>query len=138
MKFELKRVWVTIQEGESDLFDHNLSWYSEWASIISLLVAILSLALVKSIRKNIIKFRRKQRVSTLIEDVFRIPVDALPLSSASKSKMDALKRNVPIGLFARCTQRGRAGIEVRRHLDGSDLVSIREAINDWVSYSEDI
>jgi len=40
--------------------DEDLTLYSSWASIFSLLISIISLLYVRSIRANIVKFRRKQ------------------------------------------------------------------------------
>jgi hypothetical protein len=119
------------------LSDSNLAFFSGWASIVSLGVSLISLALVRSIRANIIRFRRKQRVRQLLDDVGRIPEDAIPLSPTSRSKLVALKRNIPAGFFARFSERGRAARELHKHIDQEDLVAVKEAIDDWRSYSED-
>ncbi|MFC0259775.1 hypothetical protein CEY09_23970 [Achromobacter marplatensis] len=117
--------------------DAQLAFYSSWSSIISFFVALISLAYVRSIKTNIVKFRRKQRLRQLVDEVMRIPDDAIPLSSASTTKLAALKRNIPTRIWYCCTSRGKATLEVHRHIDGGDIVALKEAIHDWSSYSEE-
>ena len=45
----------------------QLAFYSGWASIIGLAVSLASLAYVRSIKANIIRYQRKQRLRFLIE-----------------------------------------------------------------------
>lgn len=118
--------------------DAQLSYLSSWASLIGLVVSIASLLYVRSIKKNIIKFRRKQRIRSLIEDVQRIPADATPLATASRHKLSALKRNLPTYFWSKYTSRGKAALEVHKHIDAEDLAAIKEAISDWTSYSEEV
>lgn len=118
--------------------DAYLTLYSSWASIISLFISVISLIYVRSIKANIVKFRRKQRLHALIDDVRRIPDDATPLSSASKTKISSLKRNIPVSLFSKLSARGRHAIEIHRHADAEQIADLKEAINDWTSYSEDV
>jgi hypothetical protein len=118
--------------------EKDLTFYSSWASILSLLISIVSLWFVRSIRANIVKFRRKQRMRQLISDIDTIDVDAVPLSPASKTKLDSLKRNVPAGIFARFTERGRIAMEIHKYIAAGDLAALKEAISDWSSYSEEL
>jgi hypothetical protein len=118
--------------------NEDLSFYSSWASIISLFISIVSLTYVRSIKANIVKFRRRQRLRQLIEEVNRIYDDAIPLSEGSKTKLASLKRNVPVGLFARFGERGRIAIEIHRHISDENLAALKEALDDWFSYSEEI
>lgn len=118
--------------------DVQLTFYSSWASIVSLVVSIISLVYVRSISTNIIKFRRKQRVRQLIDDIRRIPNDATPLSSASQTKLAALKRNLPTYLWSRYTSRGKATLEVHKQIDTGEIVALKEAIDDWSSYTEEL
>jgi hypothetical protein len=67
----------------------------------------------------------------------RIPDDAIPLTAASKTKLAALKRNVPTHAWFRLTARGKATLEVHKHIDAGDIAALREAINDWSSFSEE-
>lgn len=116
----------------------DLTHYSSWASIISLFITIASLWYVRSIRANIVKFRRKQRLHSLIDDVFRIPDDAIPLSSASITKINSLLRNIPINIFSRFSKRGRLAEEIHKNTDPINIADLKESINDWRSYSNDI
>ena len=118
--------------------DQDLTFYSSWASIISLFISIVSLWFVRSIRANIIKFRRKQRVSKIIQEINTIPDDAIPLSKASKRKLDSLKRNIPVSFLSRFTKRGQIAIAIHKHITEEDLSGLREAIHDWSSYSEEL
>lgn len=118
--------------------DTNLTLYSSWASIVSFFIAVISLLYVRSIKANIVMFRRKQRLRTLIDDVLRIPDDATPLSSASKTKITSLKRNIPVNIFSSFTERGCHAKEIHKHADAGKIADLKEAINDWTSYSEDI
>lgn len=110
--------------------ESQLSAYGSWASILGLVVAIVSLVYVRSIKKNIVRFRRKQRVRQLVDDILRIPDDATPLAAASLNKLNALKRNLPTYFWYKYTERGRATLEVHTHIDARDIVALKEAIND--------
>jgi len=116
----------------------GLSFYSGWASIISLLISIVSFLYIRSIKANIVKFRRKQRLRSLIDDVLRIPDDATPLSNASKTKITSLKRNIPANFFSCFTERGRHAVEIHKHADSENIADLKESINDWTSFSEDV
>lgn len=116
----------------------ELTTFSSWASIIGLGISVVSLLYLRSIKQNIIKFRRKQRIRNLIEDVARIPDDATPLTSASRNKLAALKRNLPAYFWSPYTARGKVTLEVHKHIATEDLAAVKEAVNDWASYSEEI
>lgn len=105
----------------------QLALYSGWASIIGLLVSLISLAYVRSIKANIVKFRRKQRVRQLTDDILRIQDDAAPLSPGSRSTLAALKRNLPIHPWSRLTAKGRAVKDMLR------LAQLVEAQSDKAS-----
>ena len=47
----------------------QLSYYASWTSIISLFMSAFSLLYLRNIKHNIVKFRRKQRLRELLEDV---------------------------------------------------------------------
>jgi hypothetical protein len=117
--------------------DAQLAFYSAWASIVGLAVSLVSLLYVRSIKTNIVKFRRRQRVRQLTDEVLRIQDDAMPLSSASRTKLLALRRNIPAYAWSRFTAKGRAILEVHKHIDSGDIVALREAVNDLSSYSEE-
>lgn len=116
----------------------SLSLYSGWASIISLFISIISFLYISSIKANIVKFRRKQRLRKLIEDVLRIPDDATPLSNASKTKITSLKRNIPTNFFSSYTKRGRHAVDIHKHANSENIADLKESINDWISFSEDV
>lgn len=118
--------------------ESDLTYYSSWASIISLFVSVLSLLYVRSINANIVKFRRKQRLHTLIDEVLRIPDDATPLSSASRTKITSLKRNISVSPLSRFTARGRHAMEIHKHAEAGRIPDLKESIYDWTSYSEDV
>lgn len=118
--------------------DAQLAFYSSWASIISFFISIASLILVGSIKANIVRFRRRQRLQQLIDEINRIPDDAIPLSKASKSKLAALRRNIPAGFFSNFSNRGRMALEIHKHISAEDIAALKEAIHDWSSYSEEI
>jgi hypothetical protein len=62
----------------------------------------------------------------------------MPLSSASRTKLQALKRNIRTYTWSRWSSKGRAALEVHRHIDAGDIVALKEAINDLSSYSEEV
>lgn len=62
----------------------------------------------------------------------------MPLSRASLTKLAALKRNLPTYAWSRFTEKGRATLEVHKHIDAGDIVSLKEAISDLSSYSEEV
>jgi hypothetical protein len=97
----------------------------------------LSLVYVRGIKANIIRFRRRQRLRQLIDDVVRIQDDAKPLSTASRAKLSALKRNIPLYAWSHLYAKGRVALEIHAHIDAQDMVALKEALYDWSSYSED-
>lgn len=120
-----------------DVSDTVLSRWGSWASLIGLVVSVISLLYVRSIKKNIIKFRRRQRLSQLVAAIQQIPADAIPLAAASIQKLEALKRNLPAPLHT-FTGRTKVIVEVRRQVDARNLHALKEALNDLASYSEDL
>ncbi len=92
--------------------ENDLTFYSSWVSIISffmsivsLVVSVWSLILVGSVKANLVKHKKKQRLRQLIDEINRIHDDALPLSEASRTKLASLKRNIPVGWFANCSDK---------------------------------
>jgi len=118
--------------------DFDLNKIASWASILSLGISVVSLLLIRSVRANIIKFRRKQRIKQLCEDVMRIPDDAIPLSGATKSKLKSLSNNLPSGILFFVSQKSKAAKSVQDAIKSNDIGTIKEALQDWVSFSEDI
>lgn len=116
----------------------QLTFYSSWASIIGLTISIISLLYIRSIKTNIVRFRRKQRLRQLSGEILRIPDDAVPLSPESRSKLVALKRNLPTSIWSKFTAKGKAIIEVHKFIDAGQISELKEAINDLSSYSEDL
>jgi hypothetical protein len=116
----------------------QLTLYSSWASIVSFFISLISLVYLRSIKTNIVRFRRKQRMHALLSEVKGIPDDAIPLSVASKTKIAALKRNIPMRFYSKFTQQGKLVIDLHRHIETGDIVAIKEVLNDWTSYSEEV
>jgi hypothetical protein len=127
----------TLVRGRT-MTESELAFWGSWASIISLVIAVVTLLYVRTIKANIIKFRRRQRIRQLLDDIFRIPDDAVPLASASRTKLNSLKRNLPKYFWSGITNRGKTVIEIHKHVDASDIAALKEAINDWSSYSEEV
>jgi hypothetical protein len=114
----------------------SLAFWSGWASIVSVVITFISLVLIDSVNSRVKDYKRKARLREVIRDVRSIPVDAIPLSDNSKSKLASLKRNVPARRFDRFTSRGRAAHQLHKSIDKGDLLSVREEIADWISHSE--
>lgn len=117
--------------------DAQLAFYSAWASILGFIISLITLAYVRSVKTNIVNFRRKQRIRSLINDILRLTDDARPLSSDSQAKLAALRRNISVHAWSRFTLHGRAKLEVHKHIDAGDVRSLKEALHDLASYSED-
>lgn len=120
------------------MIESQLNHYGSWASIIGLAISIISLVYIRNVKASIIMFRRKQRIKNLIEEIRRIPDDAIPLAPASIQKLAALKRNFPAHFWFRFTEKGKAILEVHKQIDSSNIVALKEALNDLTSYSEEI
>jgi len=116
---------------------NDLTFYSSWASIISLFISLVSLLYVRSIKANIVRFRRRQRLRQIVDEIMSIPDDAIPLNSVSRTKLASLKRNIPVYFYSRATKRGTLAIEMHGHIDCGRIRELKEVIDDWVSYSED-
>ena len=117
--------------------DAQLACYSAWASILGFIISIVTLAYVRSVKTNIINFRRKQRIRSLINDILRLTDDARPLSSDSQAKLAALRRNISVHAWSRFTPHGKVKLEIHKHIDAGDIRSLKEALYDLASYSED-
>jgi hypothetical protein len=110
-----------------------------WASIISLGLGLISLYLIGSVRANVIASRRKTRLRQLINEIKTIPDDAVPLSKASKSKFQSLRRNLPNGYLpfywsAKC----KTIRDINSAIEREDIENIKEFIDDYISFSEDL
>lgn len=73
----------------------QLALYSGWASIIGLVVSLASLAYVRSIKANIIRFQRKQRIQELMDELEVICRHQLAWPPDAQAKLQALQRNLP-------------------------------------------
>lgn len=71
----------------------QLVYYASWVSIFSLFISIFSLLYLRSIKYNLIKYRRKQRGRSLLMGA--IAISSLN-STESAEKLAALRRNLPI------------------------------------------
>lgn len=112
---------------------------ASWASIISLGLSLISLYLIGSVRANVVASRRKARLRQLINDIKTIPNDAIPLSKASKSKFQSLKRNLPNGYFPFYWSAKRKIIRhVNSAIDRENIEDIKEGVDDYISLSEDL
>lgn len=116
----------------------NLNTISSWASIISLLISVISLFLIGTIRANIIQFRRRKRVQKLIEDILRIPDDAIPISNATRSKFKSLSRNIPKGFFHIISRKSKVAHDIQAAIRADDIASVKEALEDYISYTENL
>src|SRR5471030_853116 len=85
------------------------------------------------------KFRRKLRLRQLTDEILNLQVeDAMSLTVGLRVKLQALKRNIPVYAWSRFTSKGRTKLDIHRFIDTLDLAALREAINDLLSYSEDV
>ena len=112
----------------------QLANYSAWASLIGLAVSIFSLAYLRSIKTNIVRFRRQQRIRNLIADMTRIPGDTSPVSDGARAQLASVKRNIPVPRWARFTSRGRVIIDLRACIESGDMAGVKEALSDWLSF----
>lgn len=115
----------------------QLVFLSSWASILSLVVAIISLLLVRSIKANIIRFRRKQRLQELVFTISRSHSRSPP-SAELESALDSLCRNFPVFFWSKLSRRGRLTIILHQKIGSRDIAGIKEVLKDIYSYSEDI
>lgn len=99
---------------------------------------MVSLFFIGSIKRNIVNFRRKNRLRQLFEDINTIPDDAKPLSQASKSKFKSLESNLPRKPLIFHNQRSKSADNIRAAIASEDIPSIKESIKDFVSHSEDL
>lgn len=115
----------------------QLVFISSWASIISLIVAAISLLLVRSIKSNIIRFRRKQRLRELASTISDIGKGIAP-SDEFDCIFDSLRRNFPVHSWSKLIKRGRLAIALHQRIDVRDLRGIKEVLKDISFYSEEI
>ena len=94
--------------------------------------------MIGTIRRNIIASRRKTRLRKLLNDIKSIPDDALPLGSASKSKFESLKRNLPSGYFPYWTAKNRTVRDIRKAIKSEDIHSLKECVDDFESHTVDL
>jgi len=113
----------------------QLTYYASWASIISLFISIFSLLYLRSIKHNIVRYRRKQRIHGLLMGA--VAISSLN-SVESIEKLAALRRNLPIHWWSKHTARGRVIIELHKRIEAGDMEALREVIYDWMSYSEEV
>lgn len=112
---------------------------ANWSSIMSFGMSFISLYLIGSVRKNVIVFRRKGRLRQILNEIKSIPNDAIPLSSASKSKLTSLSRNLPSGYFPFWwTLQNKTIRDIRAAIKDEDIAAIKDGIEDYISFFEDI
>lgn len=125
------------------LFDIQL--FSSWDSVLSLILSMVSLWMVGSVRRAILRHKRKTRIESLIQDVIKIPSDAVPLASASMRKIEALERNVRgpwykrlFGIKSEISKAIKSIANKTNLISEADMDSLKELIADWQSHSEDM
>ncbi|MYN08737.1 hypothetical protein [Pseudoduganella aquatica] len=111
----------------------QLAFYSGWASILGLAVSLLSLAYVRSIKANIIKYQRKQRLRFLIDEIEGIcMLPPLPWRPEEQAKLNALKRHLP----PRPRAKQRLLIDLHSLLANGSRAALIEALKDLRTFSE--
>jgi hypothetical protein len=95
------------------------------------------------VRSNIVKLRRKTRLNSLIDEVTRIPSDAVPLTTSSKKRVEALGRNIPINWLLFFTSRNWHAIHIWRVTRSKTMTvelmdELKELIADWASFSGEV
>lgn len=117
----------------------NIDNIANWSSILSLVFSIISLYLIGSVRKSVIIFRRKGRLRQLLSEIKSIPNDAVPLSPASKSKLNSLSRNLPGGYLPFWwSSQNKTIRDIRAAIKSEDIAAIKDGIEDYISFFEDI
>ena len=74
----------------------------------------------------------------LIEDIRRIPNDAIPLSDATKSKLSSLSRNLSFGWLSWISDKSKTARVIQKAIKKENIALVKEGLEDWVSYSEDL
>ncbi len=118
--------------------DFDLTQVGSWASILSLVISIISLILIRSVRSKIVKLKRSKRIKQVIDEVFSIPNDAIPLSGGSKSILNSLSRNLPKGYFHWFSKRSKIAKHIHNASKTENIIEIKQCLRDWFSYSEDL
>lgn len=116
----------------------QLAFYSSWASIIGLAVSIASLAYVRGIKANIIRFQQTKRLQQLIEELAEAYAKGEPLQVQYRGQLESLKRNLPVPRWPAFSQRSRIIIEIHRLLDEGDDDVLAEALKDLKRYLEGV
>jgi len=73
---------------------------------------------------------------SVIAKVEKIPLDAVPLSSASTAALQSLKRNLPSTRFIFFGDKLKAINDLRAAIEKSNIEEIKEAIADLMPYLE--
>lgn len=107
--------------------DELLVFISSWASILSLVVSIASLLLMRSIKTNIIRFRRKQRLKELASTISKPGFREMPGNEFIRI-FDSLRRNFPLYPWSKLTKKGRLVIALHQKIDSRDLSGIQEVL----------
>ena len=122
----------------------NLTLISEISSISSVILSFLTFVMIKSVKKNLIQLRRKQRIKKLIEDIRTIPSDAFPSSSATVKKIEALGRNLSIPLLESFSEHASTVKRIKKickgasELDEERFYELKESINDYESFQGEL
>lgn len=116
----------------------QLNFFGAWASIISLLVSLVSLCLIGSVKWNVIRYRRKQRLQRLIHELLELSDDSEFVPETIRYKLNTLGRIIPAFPWSHWTAKGRTALELRKQLAQENLLAVKEALEDWRSFSEDL
>jgi hypothetical protein len=116
----------------------QLNFYGSWASILSLLISLISLVLIQTIRRRIITSRRRRRLQNLISETLEMIQRDQVSFALNRYKLTALEHNLPAYAWPPFTARHRALKELKTQLRTGDPLAIEEALHDWNCFSEDI
>lgn len=115
----------------------QLAFYSGWASIFGLAISLASLAYVRSIKANIIKYQRKQRLRILIDEIEGICLlPVFPWRVEEQAKLMALKRHLPPRPWHGYTAKQRLLMGLHNLLEEGDRAALAEALKDLRTFSE--
>ncbi|MDY0956246.1 hypothetical protein SOM22_16835 [Stenotrophomonas rhizophila] len=115
----------------------DLTDVASWASILSLGISLVSFFLIKSVRAAVVATRRRARLRFLFDEILTIQPDAVPLSSASRSKFKSLENNLPRGLWAFWTAKSKTVRSLRRAIKDGDISLVIEGLHDYKSHCEE-
>jgi len=125
--------------------NNDINLLASYASITSLIISLMSLFYAGSIKSNIIKVRRKTRLYELLNSVYRIQSDAIPLSDTSVNHIRSLKENIIVKWWQWNNDNKCAAKKVHDKIDALiynqsqyNLEALKEALKDFESYRGEI